>query len=125
MSRSSAFISCGVEAAAGAHAAVTGHGGEHVVEALGDDETPLAFGKLVGEIAQQILDVALAEQRRHLAHDDGRRAEGLDHEAETLQARRRLPARRSAASASSSTTSGMSSICREMPPLAKAFFRRS
>ena len=51
----------------------------------GDDEAPLAFGKLVGQIAQQPLDVALAEQRRHLAHDHRGRAESLDHEAETLK----------------------------------------
>ena len=27
---------------------MAGHGGKHVVETLGDDETPLAIGKLIG-----------------------------------------------------------------------------
>ena len=85
MSRSSAFISVGVEPAPGPHAAVAGHGRQHVVEPLGDDEAPLPLGKLVGEVAQQPLDVALAEQRRDLAHDDRGGAEGLDHEAEPLE----------------------------------------
>src|SRR6476661_11129665 len=79
----------GVEAAPCTHAAVAGHGGKHMVKPLGDDETALALGKLVGEIAHQALKVALAEQSRDLAHDDRRLTEGLDHETEPLEVRRR------------------------------------
>src|SRR5262245_54457275 len=56
-----------------------------MVEALGDDEAPLAFGKLAGKITHQALDVALAEQSGNLAHDDRRLAEGLDNEPEPLE----------------------------------------
>src|SRR4029078_7678442 len=40
----------GVEGAACTTAAVAAHGGKHMVKPLGDDETALALGKLVGEI---------------------------------------------------------------------------
>ena len=56
-----------------------------MIEALGDDKTPLALGELVGEIAQQTLDVALAEQCRDLANDDGGWTERFNHKSETLK----------------------------------------
>ena len=43
------------------------------------------FGQLGGEIGEQPLDVARAEQGRHLAHENGGLAERLDHEAEPLE----------------------------------------
>ena len=64
---------------------MAGHGRQHVVEPLGDRRGPSSLSRSASSSARsrdQALDVALAEQRRHLAHDDGRCAEGLDHEAE-------------------------------------------
>ena len=54
------------------------------------DEQPLllaiVFGReCVGEVLEQSFDVTGAEQRRHLAHDERRRTERLDHEPQPLQ----------------------------------------
>ena len=43
------------------------------------------LGDLVGEVADQALHLGLAQQRRHLAHDDRARAERLEHQAELGQ----------------------------------------
>jgi len=113
----------GIEAASGAHAAMACHGGEHMVETFRNNKAPLPFGKLVGEIVHQPLDIGLAKQCRNFAHDQRGCAEALNHAAETSRSSAAATSR-PAASASSSTTSGINNICRESPP-AKALFKRS
>ena len=57
-------------------------------EPLGEKARPLAvlgLGKLVGQVLEQSLDVAGAEQRRHFAYENRRGAERLDHEAKPLK----------------------------------------
>ncbi len=69
--------------AAGADAAVAGHGRGDLVEAFLEAQRLVEGGEFVGEVADQALDVALAERRRHRADQHSGRAEPLEVEAET------------------------------------------
>ena len=113
----------GIEAASGAHAAMACHGGEHMVETFRNNKAPLPFGKLVGEIVHQPLDIGLAKQCRNFAHDQRGFAEALNHAAETLEVfgRSNEP---SGSLGVKLDDLGINNICRESPP-AKALFKRS
>ena len=60
-------------------------GAAHVREPLAQSRGIVPFGQLVGEVAHQALRVAVADERRHLAHHHGARTEALQHQAEIGQ----------------------------------------
>jgi len=70
-----------LEAAAGAHRAVAGHGGGDMHQAALERKRFVPFRHVFGEIAHQRLSVDLAQQRRSLAHGNGAGAERLDDQA--------------------------------------------
>ncbi len=74
-----------LEAAAGAHRAVAGHGGRDMHQAALQRQRLVPFRHVLGEIAQQRGGIGLAEQRRRLAHRDRAGAEGFDREPERRQ----------------------------------------
>ena len=74
-----------LEAAAGAHRAVAGHGGGDMHQAALQRQRLVPFRHVLGEIAQQRSGIGLAEQRRRLAHRDRAGAEGFDRQPERRQ----------------------------------------
>ena len=68
----------GLEAAAGAHRAVAGHGGGDVHQAPLERQRLVPFRHVIGEVVHEGLGVDLAEQRRGLAHRHRARPERLD-----------------------------------------------
>ena len=56
-----------------------------MVETFRNNKAPLPFGKRVGEIVHQPLDIGLAKQCRNFAHEQRGRAEALNPAAETLE----------------------------------------
>ena len=70
------------EAAAGTHRAVTGDGAANLFQPFLQRQRFIKFRKIVGQVADEARHVELAEDGRHLAHDDGAGAERLNHEAE-------------------------------------------
>ena len=76
------------QAAAGADRAVAGHGGADVLQPFLERQRLAVLGQVVGDVADQARGVGLAQQGRHLAHQNGAAAERLfqRHVAPALEA---------------------------------------
>lgn len=66
----------------GAHARVAGEGAANMVDALAQGEPFAELGDLVGEIAQELRQIEIAQQGRRLADDDDAGAESLEDSVE-------------------------------------------
>ena len=67
---------------------MAGQRAAEVLELFLEREGLAELRELVGEVAQEPLDIDLAQERGHLAHHHGARAERLQHEAELGELRR-------------------------------------
>ncbi len=70
-----------VQASAGSHGAMTGHGAAHVLESFFEDETVAEFRQLVGEISDQARNVDLTKERRDCTDNDGAWAKPFEDKA--------------------------------------------
>ena len=73
------------EPAAGADAAIAGHGGGDVIDLLLERQSLVELGEVVGKVLHQALDVDLAEQRRDFPHRNRVLAEAFEHQAEGFE----------------------------------------
>ncbi len=118
ISRSSAFISSRVEAAAGADGGVAGERAGDLFQPLFQRQRGAGLRDVVGEIAQQPLDVDLLPSIAGTSRTSTASGPKLSTTRPSSASSPAREATRSTSAGSRSTTSGISSGWRAMPPLA-------